>query len=226
MAYNKKDSIIEIEYPGLEYKVEYDHYIIRYELTKLCVKILNNCIKEGFNTIKIIALAEGGLYFQDMLIKTLNSLNNNLRLNDARIKNILSDSIKISSYDSNLQNNNEIQMNDSTQKLFKHEDEYLIVVDDMLDSGKTMSYIDNLLCSINNINSKVDDILYIFLFSNNNTNRVFNPEYIKYNILIENTDEYEPDKWYFGCGLDLNQKLRNLNNLYSTNKDHFLNLTK
>jgi hypoxanthine-guanine phosphoribosyltransferase len=117
-------------------------------------------------------------------------------------------------------------VNLQNDKLVKREDEYLIIVDDMLDSGKTIDYIDYLINGINNLSSSIDDIIYLFLFSNNNAELIFNTRYIKHYVLIKSKDKYNPDKWYFGCGLDLNQKLRDIKNIYSTNKQHFLSLSK
>lgn len=80
-------------------------------------------------------------------------------------------------------------------------DRHLIIVEDIVDSGLSISYIEKMFKDHNPASMKVASLLV-------------KPESIKYKVKIDYIGFEIPDKFVIGYGLDYAQKYRNLKSIY------------
>lgn len=80
-------------------------------------------------------------------------------------------------------------------------DRHLIIVEDIVDTGLSIKYIEELLSNHNPASVKVVSLLV-------------KPESIKYEIKIDYIGFKIPNKFVIGYGLDYAQKYRNLSSIY------------
>ncbi len=81
-------------------------------------------------------------------------------------------------------------------------DRHIIIVEDIVDSGLSIDYIEKLIKSYNPASMKVVSLLT-------------KPNSIKYNVKIDYIGFEIPDKFVIGYGLDYAQKYRNLSSIYA-----------
>lgn len=80
-------------------------------------------------------------------------------------------------------------------------DRHIIIVEDIVDSGLSMKYIEELISSHNPASMKVVTLLH-------------KPASLKYKVKIDYIGFEIPDKFVIGYGLDYAQKYRNLRSIY------------
>ncbi len=80
-------------------------------------------------------------------------------------------------------------------------DRHVIIVEDIVDSGLSMKYIEELINELNPASMKIASLLV-------------KPNSLKYDIKIDYIGFEIPDKFVIGYGLDYAQKYRNLRSIY------------
>ena len=80
-------------------------------------------------------------------------------------------------------------------------DRHIIIVEDIVDSGLSMKYIEELINELNPASMKLASLLV-------------KPNSLKYDIKIDYIGFEIPDKFVIGYGLDYAQKYRNLRSIY------------
>ena len=80
-------------------------------------------------------------------------------------------------------------------------DRHIVIVEDIVDSGLSMKYIEELIASHNPASMKVVTLLH-------------KPGSLKYDVKIDYIGFEIPDKFVLGYGLDYAQKYRNLRSIY------------
>jgi len=80
-------------------------------------------------------------------------------------------------------------------------DRHLIIVEDIVDTGLSINYIEKLLKQHNPASVKIVTLL-------------FKPEKLKYDLKIDYIGFEIPNKFVIGYGLDYAQKYRNLKSIY------------
>ncbi len=80
-------------------------------------------------------------------------------------------------------------------------DRHVIIVEDIVDSGLSMKYIEELINELNPASMKIASLLV-------------KPNSLKYDIKIDYIGFEIPDKFVIGYGLDYAQRYRNLRSLY------------
>ncbi len=80
-------------------------------------------------------------------------------------------------------------------------DRHIIIVEDIVDSGLSIDYIEKLISNFTPASMKVVSLLV-------------KPNSLKYNVEINYIGFEIPDKFVIGYGLDYAQKYRNLNSIY------------
>ncbi|MDP2036203.1 MAG: hypoxanthine phosphoribosyltransferase [Ignavibacteria bacterium] len=81
-------------------------------------------------------------------------------------------------------------------------DRHLIIVEDIVDSGLSIKYIEELIAEHKPASMKVASLLY-------------KPDSLKYNVKIDYIGFEIPSKFVIGYGLDYAQKYRNLPSIYA-----------
>ena len=84
-------------------------------------------------------------------------------------------------------------------------DRHIVIVEDIVDSGLSIKYIEELISSYNPASMKVVTLLH-------------KPSSLKYNVKIDYIGFEIPDKFVIGYGLDYAQKYRNLRSIYVLNE--------
>ncbi|MCF8243373.1 MAG: hypoxanthine phosphoribosyltransferase [Melioribacteraceae bacterium] len=80
-------------------------------------------------------------------------------------------------------------------------DRHVVIVEDIVDSGLSINYIERLINELKPASMKVVSLLV-------------KPESLKYNVKIDYIGFEIPDKFVIGYGLDYAQKYRNLRSIY------------
>lgn len=152
---------------------------INRRLDELAVQIMNDYNEKD---IMFLCILKGSVIFTVELAK--------------RIKNnIQFEFIEVSSYENN-QNTGKIKLNkDITQSI---EGKDVIIIEDIIDSGRTISFLKELLLE------KKPNSLKICSLLDKPSKRIFNIKADYLGFIVE-------DKFIVGYGLDDNQNLRNLN---------------
>ncbi len=182
MNNNTKDLLIDSKV--------FSKYILDHEINNIVIKLsneLNNCYKN--KSPLIIGITNGCIYFMMDLLKKVN------------FKYEI-DFIKASSYQGT--KSMDLNLDNIESNKFKNKD--ILIVEDIIDTGKTMNkiYSDILKC-----NPK--DIKLITLLNKNTKNRnlQFEIDWVGFNIV---------DKYVIGYGMDYNNLFRYLKDIYIENE--------
>ena len=161
-------------------------YITEHKIKKRILSISEE-VNLRFNNKNpiILCVLNGAVYFAMDLVKYFNF---NYRI----------DFIKIKSY--NHMKRGEIVCNDFDFKSLINED--VVIVEDIIDSGKTIEFI---IKKLENINIK--SFTVITLLKKNNINKIKNKVIDWYGFNIK-------DKYVIGYGLDINNLFRDLKDIY------------
>tara|TARA_Y100001970_G_scaffold178064_1_gene216914 strand:+ start:111 stop:587 length:477 start_codon:yes stop_codon:yes gene_type:complete len=158
------------------------------------VKNISNLITKKYknkNPIIICVLNGAFIFFAD-LVRNLNF--------DFEI-----DFIKLSSYGGRMKSSGTVRMIKDISADISNRD--VIIVEDIIDTGLTINYLRNRM-----IDAEVNSIAFAtcLLKERKNYKFDFKIDYIGFNI---------PDRFVIGYGLDLNQKFRGLDSIYTLKKD-------
>ncbi len=85
-------------------------------------------------------------------------------------------------------------------------DRHVVIVEDIVDSGLSIKYIQDMMGRYNPASIKIVSLLY-------------KPEAIKYNVKIDYIGFEIPNKFVLGFGLDYAQKYRNLRSIYALSEE-------
>ncbi len=85
-------------------------------------------------------------------------------------------------------------------------DRHVVIVEDIVDSGLSIKYIENLMTNYNPASLKVVSLLY-------------KEKAVKYDVKIDYIGFKIPNKFVIGYGLDYAQKYRNLRSIYALNEE-------
>ncbi|GBD91874.1 hypoxanthine phosphoribosyltransferase [bacterium BMS3Abin04] len=134
----------------------------------------------------IIGILNGSFIFMSDLVKNINI-------------NCEIDFFKLSSY-------GDSKISSGDVKLIKElnadiNDRHIIIVEDIVDTGLSIDFIEKLIKSYNPASISVASLLV-------------KPDSLKYNVKINYIGFEIPDKFVIGYGLDYAQKYRNLNTIY------------
>jgi len=180
---------------------------------KVCTTILFSEIDK----IEIVPILRGGLYLSEKLERKINKINNSRNV-DCIVE---INPIKIKTYNEETLDNNidpSIDLINNNIELTKHK--LTIIVDDILDSGKTLNIIRGLYKDKNESELFEHRFLSLVLLTKeSNLNKEHNHHY------LYNLNDYsipKNDIWFVGCGMDLDDKYREKNELRFVNKNDFL----
>lgn len=176
--------------------------MIEKEAISLARYILNNNVTE----IVTVTVLEGGKYFALKLMEKIEILIYNL--NKSYYLKTINDAVKISSYDGT--NSGKIEFTKALSANIA--DKIVLIIEDIVDSGKTMNY---LLKYMEKYNPKKVLVASLCIRNKDNANisKILDPNY--YFGFITNSDD-----WFIGCGLDYNGQFRELESVYSL-KDQY-----
>ena len=149
------------------------------------VKTLGGCIYRAYQTTKdltIISISNGAIFFTVDLIRAINN------------RKITLDTIKVSSYDG-IESSSIVKLQHSLSVDIK--DRNVLIVDDILDTGNTLSFLVNTLEKFNPSSIKT-----CVLFDKPSRRKVeFKADFVGFEI---------PDLFVIGYGLDYNNEFREL----------------
>ena len=157
------------------------------------VKELGHEISKYYKNMNpiIVCVLKGGLIFMADLIRNI----------DIEFE---VDFITVKSYDENNDNTGDVFMLDNIRS--KINNRHILIVEDIIDSGKTISFIKKQLLKDN-----VKSIKYItLLYKPSTAKHDFSIDWIAFNV---------KDYFYFGYGMDYKYNYRGLKDIYKLNKE-------
>jgi hypoxanthine phosphoribosyltransferase len=199
---NKSNFLIPKQYSDYVEKVIVSRGLIIDRIEKLAYDIFK---ENKDRTIYFLVVMKGAVKFGTYLADTINQIINN---DLAGSFQYFFEYISISSYQ-NDKSTGQVKF-DVDEKLFKKlKDQHVILVEDILDTGRTLStFIDFM-----NKNYTPASIKLAILVQK------MNPEHLRFNIDVDYLGFLLPDKFIVGFGLDYNQYFRDMNHICSINEE-------
>ncbi len=167
---------------------KFEEYISEEKIKKRIEELSEQINKDYKDKLPIfIGILNGSFIFLSDLIKNI----------DTKCE---IDFFKLSSYGDSKISSGRVKMLKELNADIK--ERHVIIVEDIVDSGLSIQYIQKLMKDSNPASIKVASLLY-------------KPDAIKYDVKIDYIGFEIPDKFVLGYGLDYAQKYRNLRSIYA-----------
>lgn len=177
-----------------------------------------NLTRQNIDEIELVPILRGGMYLSEKIKKLIIKRNGKGGNNF----DVIINPIKVKTYNEETLSNNNVEpvIDLMSNNLILKEYKMTILIDDIVDSGKTMKLVRDLYLTQNTSTLFNNNFISLSLLTKNND---LNKE--KNHFHLYNIDNYNLDTeniWFVGCGMDLDDKYRDEPELRCVNKNLFL----
>ena len=166
-------------------KILVNHGLILDRIHKLAEDISNEYHDQS---LTILVVLKGAFKFAKDLVDALDKLGSHLSYN--------LEFVRVKSYENEHQNDIQVQGLEKIQIAGKH----ILIVEDLVDSGKSLSLLKSLLLEKNPMSLKIA----VLIFKRNSNNTLILPDIIGFSI---------PNEWIVGYNMDYNDKFRDFKHI-------------